>query len=71
MVVMVTSFDISQEIFSIDVLRALKTSLKHRRKQVLRSFRLYGYEALIIFLFIANNKMIHSPTSRDCYFYCS
>ena len=42
---MVTSFDISQEIFLIDMLKALKSSLKHRRKHVLRSFRLYGNHA--------------------------
>ena len=44
-ILMVTSFDISQEIFSIDMLTALKSSLKHRRKHVLRSFRLYGDQA--------------------------
>ena len=43
---MVTSFDISQEIFSIDVLRALKSSLKHRRKHVLRPLQLYVDQAL-------------------------
>ena len=43
---MVTSFDISQEIFSMDILAALKSSLKHRRKHVLRSFQLYGDQAL-------------------------
>ena len=44
---MVISSDISQEIFSIDMLTALKSSLKHRRKHVLRSFRLYGDQALV------------------------
>ena len=44
---MVTSFDISQEIFSIDMLTALKSSLKHRRKHALRSLQLYGDKALI------------------------
>ena len=39
---MVTSFDISQEIFSIDLLRALTSSLKHRRKHVLWPLQLYG-----------------------------
>ena len=43
---MVTSFDISQEIFSVDMLTALKSSLKQSRKHVLRSFRLYGDQAL-------------------------
>ena len=32
---MVTSFDISQEIFSIDMFTALKSSLKHRRKHAI------------------------------------
>ena len=40
---MIESFDISQKTFSIDILTALKSSLKHRRKHVLRSLqRLYG-----------------------------
>ena len=43
---MVTSFDISQEIISIYMLTALKSSLKHRRKHVLRSLQLYGDQAL-------------------------
>ena len=44
---MVTSFDISQEIFSIDTLTAFKSSLKHRRTELLRSFQLYGDQALV------------------------
>ena len=43
---MVTIFDISQEIFSINMLTALKSSLKHRRKHVLRPLQLYGDQAL-------------------------
>ena len=39
---MVTGFDVSQEIISIDMLTALKSSLKHRRKNVLRSLQLFG-----------------------------
>ena len=27
------------------------------------------YKKLIIFLVIANDKMVHAPTSWDCYFY--
>ena len=42
---MVTSFDISQEIFSIDMLTTLKSSLRHCRKHVLGSFRLYEDQA--------------------------
>ena len=33
---MIVNIDFSQEIFAIDMLRALKSSLKHRRKHVLR-----------------------------------
>ena len=43
---MIVSIDLSQEIFSIDMLRVLKSSLKHRRKHVLRSLQLYGDQAL-------------------------
>ena len=39
---MITICDISQETYSINILTALKSSLKHRRKHVLWSFRLYG-----------------------------
>ena len=46
---MVTSFDISQEITLIDMLTALKSSLKHRRKHVLRSLQLYRDQALDFF----------------------
>ena len=42
---MITGIDLSQEIFAIDMLRALKSSLKHRRKHVLRSLQLYGDQA--------------------------
>ena len=36
-IVMIAGFHISQEIYAIDVLTALKSSLKQRRKHVLRS----------------------------------
>ena len=39
---MIVNIDVSQEIFAIDMLRALKSSLKHRRKHVLRPLQLYG-----------------------------
>ena len=46
MVVMITGIDLSQEIFAIDMLRILKSSLKHRPKHVLRSLQLYEDQAL-------------------------
>ena len=45
-VVMLAGIHISHEIFVIDVLTALKSSLEHRRKNVLRLLRLYGDQAL-------------------------
>ena len=39
---MIVNIDISQEIFGIDMLRALKFSSKHRRKHVLRPLQLYA-----------------------------
>ena len=42
-VAMITSIDISQEIFATDILEALKPSLKHHRKHVLRLLQLYGF----------------------------
>ena len=45
-VVMITSIDLSQEMFAISMLTALKFSLKHRRKHVLQWLRLYGDQAL-------------------------
>ena len=46
MVEMITGIDLSQEIFASNGLRTLKSSLKHRRKHVLRSLQLYGDQAL-------------------------
>ena len=43
---MIAGIHILQEIFAIDVLMALKPSLKHDRKHVLRLLRLYGDQAL-------------------------
>ena len=43
---MIASFEISQETFSIDILTASKSSLKHRHKHVLQSLLLYGDQAL-------------------------
>ena len=43
---MIVNIDLLQEIFAIDMLRALKSSLKHRCKYVLRPLQLYGGQAL-------------------------
>ena len=43
---MIVNIYLSQEIFAIDMLRALKSSLKHRRKHVLRLLQQYGDQAL-------------------------
>ena len=43
---MMAGIHVSQEIFAIDVLAALKSSLEHRRKHVLRLLQLYGDQAL-------------------------
>ena len=48
MLVMIKSIDLSQQTFAVDLLTALKCSLKHRRKHVLRSFQLYRDEALTL-----------------------
>ena len=47
MVVMMAGIHISQEIFAIDVLRTLKSSLEQRRKHVLRLLQLYGDQAIM------------------------
>ena len=46
MVEMITGIDLSQEMFAINLLRTLKSSLKDRHKHVLRSLQLYGDQAL-------------------------
>ena len=43
---MITSIQLSQEIFAIGMLAALKSRLKHRRKHILRWLQLYGDKAL-------------------------
>ena len=45
---MFTSIDVSQEIFAMDLLKALKSSLKHHRKHVLRLLQLNGDQALAL-----------------------
>ena len=46
-VAMITSIDVSQEIVAMNTLKALKSSLKHHRKHVLRLLQLYGDQILI------------------------
>ena len=46
MVVMIAGIHISQELFAIDMLKALKSSLEHDRKHVLRLLQLYGDQDL-------------------------
>ena len=73
----VTSFDISKEIFSIDMLTAaLKSSLKHRRKHILGSFRLYGDQAFVsgiqilwsrgVLAMLGYPRMCHFPGYTFC-----
>ena len=45
---MIAGIHISQERFVIDVLTALKSSLEHRRKHVLRLLQLYGDQDLYL-----------------------
>ena len=43
---MITNIDVSQEIFVMDILKALKSSFKHHHKHVLRLLQLYGDQTL-------------------------
>ena len=51
MVVMMAGIHISQEIFAIDVLTALKSSLEQRQKHVLQLIQLYGDQAIVYWHF--------------------
>ena len=42
----ITSIDLSQGIFALNMLTALESSLKHHCKHILRWLRLYGDQAL-------------------------
>ena len=59
---MIVCIHVSQEIFEIDVLTALKFSLEHRRKQVmrllLRLLQLYGDQAIITPI-ILTESLVH------------
>ena len=43
---MITSIGVSQEIFAMDILKALKSSSTHYRKHVLRLLQLYEDQVL-------------------------
>ena len=45
---MITSIDVSQEIFAMDILKTLKSSLKHHRKHVLRLLQPHGDQASVL-----------------------
>ena len=53
---------LTKKIFAIDMLRALKSSLKHRRKHVLRSLQLYGDQAL------SNRTIMHQLAFPEFHF---
>ena len=55
---MIVNIYLSHEIFAIDVLRPLKSSLKHRRKHVLRPSQLYGDQALISYAQLLPKSLI-------------
>ena len=61
---MIVSIDLSQEIFAINMLRSLKSSLKHRRKHVLRPLQLYGDQAWGGFPLIAEFTGCHTFTKE-------
>ena len=56
---MMSGIRISQEIFAIDELTALKPTLKHDRKHVLQFLRLYGGQALKPGLHISRKNRKH------------
>ena len=48
MVVMIAGIHTSQELLAVDMLTALKSSLKDDRKHILQLLQLYGDQALIV-----------------------
>ena len=64
---MIISIDLSQDIFAIVVLTALKSSFKHGHKHVLRWLRLYGDQALKLRLGLQSTQQ--SPEMRKLKFY--
>ena len=69
MAVIIVNIDLSKEIFLVDMSRALKSSLKHRHKHVLRPLQLYGDQALEPAILRAESLLItdvgSSPSSLD------
>ena len=53
---MITGIDLSQEIVAMDILKALKSSLKHHRKHVLPLLQLYGDQALRVKIYYTFNS---------------
>ena len=50
MAVMITSNDLSQETHATDMLTAIRSSLNHSRRHALRLLRLYGDQALEVYV---------------------
>ena len=55
-IVMIPSIDVSQEIFAVDILVAVKYSWKHRCKHVLQMLRPYGDKAKPGFYYIVTGS---------------
>ena len=56
---MMAGIYISQQIFAIDLLRALKSSLEQRTKHVLRLLQLYGDQAVMYWHFDDRSIQFH------------
>ena len=63
---MITTDDLSREIFATDMLAALKSCLKHHRKHVLRWLRLYGDQALdMLKCFDTRKKILETGSEAE------
>ena len=65
---MIADFDILQENFSIDILTALKSSLKYRRKHVLRSLQLSKWRPGLMILSERNFVLVLWIHEKSCCF---
>ena len=71
-VLIIAGIDLSQEIFAIDVLRALKYPLEHRPKHVLRWLRLYEVIIIRTLSAFSSHSVLNYSTpnfSISCYIY--